>query len=490
MITMKNGTIENSYKVVVVRLPHTKCTLMHHSSYLENSTLTIEKITPNPYPDIVHDKYWVQRHRLFSKFNSGIRLDAEGWFSVTPEVIAKHVAASLGWLALGAVGMDAHVTMDVDACSLIWELDNCNFDINEINVYGNPPRPGLGSDLELAMYRINGKTDIREFMDHTIGQKRGIVVLDAFCGCGGNSIAFARLPSSFISIVVCVDVDRTKLRMAAHNAGIYGISANRMVFIECNSLHVLDTCYRNGRITSRRDAREGPSALFERWCGFLIGGIELLPTCIDAVFMDPPWGGVDYNTLGKDGYDLYEHMKIRYGGVDGSTSVILRGEDNGSISFGPRVIPSLEYYEEKIFEDAANHIDKTYVSDGSKDSEKLTKLKAFNSFPLSYDTCIPFSPQIIEIEQPFSRAIIEEKVMDNVAKDYVNGADLLRMAASATATRWVLYDLPRNANKDSLGRAALEAGYRGNIKLEEHFLNGRLKSITAYLGSKYSGILQ
>ncbi|KAL1525306.1 hypothetical protein AB1Y20_020167 [Prymnesium parvum] len=37
-------------------------------------------------------KYWVQRYMLFSKYDDGIRLDQEGWFSVTPEVLAAHMA--------------------------------------------------------------------------------------------------------------------------------------------------------------------------------------------------------------------------------------------------------------------------------------------------------------------------------------------------------------------------------------------------------------
>ncbi|KAH9184211.1 hypothetical protein AeNC1_013813 [Aphanomyces euteiches] len=37
-------------------------------------------------------KYWAQRYALFSKFDHGIKLDHEGWFSVTPEVIARHHA--------------------------------------------------------------------------------------------------------------------------------------------------------------------------------------------------------------------------------------------------------------------------------------------------------------------------------------------------------------------------------------------------------------
>ncbi|KAG7599629.1 WW domain superfamily [Arabidopsis suecica] len=37
-------------------------------------------------------KYWCQRYLLFSRFDEGIKMDEEGWFSVTPELIAKHHA--------------------------------------------------------------------------------------------------------------------------------------------------------------------------------------------------------------------------------------------------------------------------------------------------------------------------------------------------------------------------------------------------------------
>ncbi|KAL3243821.1 hypothetical protein MRX96_019640, partial [Rhipicephalus microplus] len=37
-------------------------------------------------------KYWFQRYRLFSRFDEGIKMDEESWFSVTPENIAKHIA--------------------------------------------------------------------------------------------------------------------------------------------------------------------------------------------------------------------------------------------------------------------------------------------------------------------------------------------------------------------------------------------------------------
>ena len=37
-------------------------------------------------------KYWAQRYSLFSKFDNGIIMDQESWYSVTPEKIAQHIA--------------------------------------------------------------------------------------------------------------------------------------------------------------------------------------------------------------------------------------------------------------------------------------------------------------------------------------------------------------------------------------------------------------
>ncbi|KAH0459922.1 hypothetical protein IEQ34_010585 [Dendrobium chrysotoxum] len=41
-------------------------------------------------------KYWRQRYSLFSRFDYGIKMDEESWFSVTPELIAKHHAVRCG----------------------------------------------------------------------------------------------------------------------------------------------------------------------------------------------------------------------------------------------------------------------------------------------------------------------------------------------------------------------------------------------------------
>ena len=121
----------------------------------------------------------------------------------------------------------------------------------------------------------------------------GIVILDAFCGCGGNGIAFGKLSPFVVSKVVCVDMDRSKLRKAAHNAALYGIPNDKIVFIEFNSLVIMDQCYRNGYnvLNNTIGSFIYGTVETEIYEGFSIGGLNLLPPQIDAVFIDPPWGG-------------------------------------------------------------------------------------------------------------------------------------------------------------------------------------------------------
>jgi len=169
--------------------------------------------------------------------------------------------------------------------------------------------------------------------------------------------------------------------------------------------------------------------------GYTVGGIDILPRTIDAVFMDPPWGGVDYEVLGKNGYDLQRNMKIQ------------------------RPSPAAA----RPLQHPPHH----------KDGE------------LNHDFFDSF--------QVTPRTKQERKAQFNCGMDEsncVNGTELLALAATATRTHWVIYDVPRNINRSSLGQSALAAGYRGNLKLEEHYLNGRLKTVTAYLGSDWSGLLQ
>lgn len=37
-------------------------------------------------------KFYKHRYYLFSKFDRGVKIDEESWYSITPETVAKHVA--------------------------------------------------------------------------------------------------------------------------------------------------------------------------------------------------------------------------------------------------------------------------------------------------------------------------------------------------------------------------------------------------------------
>ena len=52
-------------------------------------TVKVKKKRKNP------KKYWLQRYSLFSLYDKGIQIDDEGWYSVTPEVIAWHHASMI-----------------------------------------------------------------------------------------------------------------------------------------------------------------------------------------------------------------------------------------------------------------------------------------------------------------------------------------------------------------------------------------------------------
>ena len=159
-----------------------------------------EPITdPQQDPDIA--KYWAQRYRLFSRFDDGIRMDKEGWFSVTPECIAKHIA------------------------------ERCRCDL----------------------------------------------IIDAFCGVGGNAIQFAFTCER----VIAIDIDPIKISLAHHNATVYGV---------------------------------------EDRIEFIVGDyMKLIPHLkADVVFLSPPWGGPNYvsaevfdikTMITLDGFHVFEETK-------------------------------------------------------------------------------------------------------------------------------------------------------------------------------------
>ena len=236
---------------------------------------------------------------------------------------------------------------------------------------------GIRLDKE-SWYSVTPEAIANHISAHLVGNREDAIVLDPFCGCGGNAIAFAKMER--VKLVVCVDKDQEKLKMAASNASIYNVPKEKMVFVHDNAGRVL-SLYENLNLVRRPvDCRIDGNK--DKTKSFKIGGIELLPETIDCVFLSPPWGGMDYTKVGKRNYTL----------------------------------------------------------------------------------------QCIKVD-----GIEENSEMD--------GEEMLNGAAKALGQDGPLaLFLPKNINGVALGRSVLKAGYRCPLVLEKNVLNGKLKTVTAYIG--------
>lgn len=193
-----------------VPLGQTQDLLLDREKWVERESTSYHLVNALSIP---HPKYWSQRHRLFSLFDHGILLDAESWFSVTPERIAHHQAR------------------------------RC---INALRKHSKKYKLGVTDPL---------------------------VVLDAFCGVGGNTIAFARNHS--VRVVACDD-DLSRLKLAANNAAIYGVS------------HAIDFVQGDTLASFKRMALLTRNGSFEDE--------------YHMIFLSPPWGGPEY--LSVQNFDL------------------------------------------------------------------------------------------------------------------------------------------------------------------------------------------
>ncbi|TKY85194.1 hypothetical protein EX895_006274 [Sporisorium graminicola] len=105
------------------------------------------------------------------------------------------------------------------------------------------------------------------------------VVVDLFAGAGGNAIQFAMTCSR----VIAVELDEVKLRLARWNASVYGVE-DRITFVHGDSVELLH------RLNERRsdDLKGAQNQVF--WKGLTPSDLD----AVQAVFLSPPWGGVDY----------------------------------------------------------------------------------------------------------------------------------------------------------------------------------------------------
>ncbi|OBZ74167.1 Trimethylguanosine synthase [Grifola frondosa] len=104
-------------------------------------------------------------------------------------------------------------------------------------------------------------------------------ILDAFCGVGGNAIAFARTCER----VIALDISPLRLALARHNATIYGV-ADRIEFVLADFLSFARALHRlQSSDQQDEDAEHDQESITHH-----------RPRKIDTVFLSPPWGGPSY----------------------------------------------------------------------------------------------------------------------------------------------------------------------------------------------------
>ncbi|XVE89215.1 hypothetical protein DITRI_Ditri19aG0132500 [Diplodiscus trichospermus] len=89
------------------------------------------------------EKYWFQRYSLFSKYDEGIAMDEEGWYSVTPEKIAMRHAEKCGGDGLVIdcfSGVGGNAIQFARLCPFVVAIDidpqKVNMAFNNAKVYG------------------------------------------------------------------------------------------------------------------------------------------------------------------------------------------------------------------------------------------------------------------------------------------------------------------------------------------------------------------
>ena len=137
-------------------------------------------------------------------------------------------------------------------------------------------------------------------------------IVDAFCGVGGNAIAFAQTCER----VIAIDNDETRLRLARHNAAIYGVT-DRIEFVLGDFIQFAKT------LALRGEAKQGGRV-------------------VDVIFLSPPWGGPSYlrgasPTPPSDASDASQHHEFRL-------SAVMPIHGSELFKLAERITPNIAYY--------------------------------------------------------------------------------------------------------------------------------------------------
>ena len=120
----------------------------------------------------------------------------------------------------------------------------------------------------------NSGSKIAQHVADSVPQSKSIII-DAFCGAGGNTIAFAL--SGNWKRVYGIEKDAATLACAKHNAEIYGV-ADKITWFHGDCFEIL------GAVQSDTAT---------------VGALKAITAQFGVIFASPPWGGESSNTSSR-----------------------------------------------------------------------------------------------------------------------------------------------------------------------------------------------
>ena len=186
-------------------------------------------------PTEISQRQFNVRKILWSLYDSGVMMDIESWQFVTPELIAQHIAY-----------LSFHYFVLQQPSSLLFQSKK---------------------------------------------NKKPTIVMDPFCGTGGNAIQYAK----YFDFVLAIDIDPLRIKMAQKNAEIYGVS-HKIQFYCGDSMKLLQNpSFINSWGKQQQTINQTQTGynynLYSNVNHIL--GIKN-DNIIDIVFLSPPWGGQSY----------------------------------------------------------------------------------------------------------------------------------------------------------------------------------------------------
>ncbi|KAE9541861.1 hypothetical protein AGLY_003852 [Aphis glycines] len=211
-MTRKNIISENilSFKLVIkelrvmgVRIQSLKSIALHKKThhFYQNEQIPV--------------KYWSMRHMLFPKFDNGIQLDL-GFYSVCPDVLSYHtVKHCKNNIVLdpfcGVGGNIIQLTM-ICIKDIIITMQYNIYTLSSERMCCRPTKIGFSAHLLTSLYHRETSFDSREMQEDAQNQR--VLSLNR------TIICFNKI----IYLVIVVDIDPNKIKIAHHNAEIYGVT--------------------------------------------------------------------------------------------------------------------------------------------------------------------------------------------------------------------------------------------------------------------------